>query len=41
MIGFATMGHLETALAACERGPLPEEALERLAPLHESRFAAA
>ncbi len=41
VIGFATMGHLETALEACERGPLPEEALERLAPLHESRFAAA
>jgi hypothetical protein len=30
LVGYSTLGHLETAIAAVERGPLPAPALDLL-----------
>jgi aryl-alcohol dehydrogenase-like predicted oxidoreductase len=32
LIGYSTLEQLEAAIAAVNRGPLPEEALKRIAP---------
>ena len=38
IVGLAELSHLEEALAAAAMGPLPAEAVARLAALHESDF---
>jgi len=37
IIGYSTMDHLEQAIAAAEKGPLPRAALDRVAALAAQR----
>ena len=39
LVGLAELSHLDEALAAADLGPLPDEALARLARLHAADFA--
>ncbi len=41
LVGLADLAQLDEALSAVEMGPLPDEALARLAPLHETDFGLA
>lgn len=38
LVGFTELGHIDEAIAAVEKGALPEAALARLAPLYETDF---
>ena len=38
LVGFSELSHIDEALAAAEKGPLPEAALARLTPLYDTDF---